>query len=256
MQFYDTKIGDYLARKKRVMLMLGSGMERSYADEIEEGISVKTKYGSAYVSRMARPGAYLIMRHGKGQRTPPHMINYMSNIMAAKKLGAEFIIATSAVGAVNPRIRKGAYVVVNDFIDFTKSPHGTFFGAGGVSYTDMSHPYSETARSALIKALKACGVKNFVGKGVYVCSEGPRYESPAEIRMYRALGGDVAGMTGVPEVTLANELGIQYATLSHVTNMGSGMQRKLSHSEVVKEMGLSLKKTKEILDAALDLLQG
>ena len=246
-----------MAKAKRIMLILGSGLYDIYGRQAEREILIKTGYGSASVQKLGGSAAgevFLLRRHGKGHTLAPHMINYRANISAAQKLGIDYIIATSAVGSMNPKIRVGDYVVVDQFIDFTKSRQSTFFGSeGDVRHTDMSHPYSDIVRSSLLSALKSAKVR-FAAKGTYVCTEGPRYESAAEIRMFRKVGGDVAGMTGVPEVVLADELGIPYGSIAHVTNMCSGMQSELSHGEVLKEMKKSLPQTKKVLDHAINEL--
>ncbi|HBI26752.1 MAG TPA: S-methyl-5'-thioadenosine phosphorylase, partial [Peptococcaceae bacterium] len=90
-------------------------------------------------------------------------------------------------------------------------------------------------------------------KGTYVCTEGPRYETAAEIRMYQQLGGDVVGMTSVPECVLAREAGLCYATLAVVTNYAAGIsQQPLSHKEVVEVMGRSQAELRRLIFAAIE----
>ena len=149
----------------------------------------------------------------------------------------------------------GSYIVIDQFIDFTKSRPSTFFEKEGhVVHTDMSNPYSETIRGALLRALKDCGVRKYSGTGTYACAEGPRYETKAEIDFFRRMGADVVGMTNVPEVVLAKEMEIPYATVALATNMAAGLQAKQSHEEVVKEMNKSLSRTKEILEKTISYL--
>jgi len=156
---------------------------------------------------------------------------------------------------MNPRMRVGGYAVMDQFIDFTKSRQSTFFGTRDrVQHTDVSHPYSETVRLALIGALKKGRVRGFAETGTYVCSEGPRYETMAEIEMFKRMGGDLAGMTNVPEVVLAKELSIPYAAIAYVTNMCAGMQPEINHEEVVKEASRLLPQMREILNTAVDIL--
>ena len=144
---------------------------------------------------------------------------------------------------------------MDQFIDFTKSRPFTFFDKKGhVVHTDVSSPYSERIRDSLIRAMKESRVAKYSTTGTYACTEGPRYETAAEIRFYRQIGADVVGMTNVPEVVLANELAIPYATIAFVTNMAAGMQKKQSHSKVVKEMDKSSGKTKEILERTVECL--
>jgi 5'-methylthioadenosine phosphorylase len=194
----------------------------------------------------------MLLRHGNRHSIPPHKVNYRANIMSAKKLGITHIIATSAVGSMKYGLKVGDFVVLDQFIDFTKSRPSTFFEKhGNVVHVDVSSPYSKSVCNALIKSLQKLRKVNYSPKGTYVCSEGPRYETAAEIKAYRKLGGDVVGMTSFPEVVLARELGIEYGTIAVVTNLAAGMQRNLNHSDVVIQMNKSSKIMKSIIDGAI-----
>src|SRR5579875_3198156 len=224
----------------------------------KETRTIKTKFGEAKVVTLERDfeanhtplAVYILFRHGLKHSVPPHLINYRANIAAAKELNVDYIVATSSVGSLNPKIGIGEYVVFDQFIDMTKSRPFTFFQEEGkrFAHTDMTEPYSRIVRAAMIKSLKKNRVRGFHERGTYVCTEGPRFETPAEIRMYRRAGGDVVGMTGVPEVVLAKEIGIEYGSLGIVTNMAAGLQRSISQEEVVKQMNRSLGRTNKILD--------
>ncbi len=249
---------DVMKDEKKVMVILGSGLYNLYNGDISKEINVNTEYGPARVYKLknqAKGSTFLLLRHGKGHSVPPHLVNYRSNIMAAKKLGIDYIIATSAVGSMNPKMKVGSYVVIDQFIDFTKSRPFTFFNEiGHVQHTDVSYPYSEEVRKALISALKETKTKKFAEAGTYVCSEGPRYETIGEIEMFKRIGADLAGMTNVPEVVLAKELSIPYATIAYVTNMCAGMQSELNHEEVVKIGESLLPQAKKILNRAISIL--
>jgi len=127
------------------------------------------------------------------------------------------------------------FVFVDQFLDFTKSRPQTFLERG-VIHLDMTDPYCSRLRQVLAQAAQKNGLPCHT-KGTYVCMEGPRFETPAEIRMLRQLGGDVVGMTSVPEVVLAREAEICYATIVMVTNFAAGISpEQLSHQEVVDAM--------------------
>jgi len=100
-------------------------------------------------------------------------------------------------------------------------------------HVDMSQPYCPEIRGLLIETAKNRDVRVW-DRAVLVCTEGPRYETPAEIEMFRRLGCDVVGMTGAPEAVLARELEMCYATICFVSNMAAGLQQRLTASEVVK----------------------
>lgn len=201
---------------------------------------VKTQYGNTLVliGEIDGKKITILPRHGLDHQAPPHGINYRANIMALKDLGVTNILATAAVGSLNKDIRPGDFVIVDDFMDFTKGRVNTFFEGGdsGLKHVDMTEPYDSRLRSFLIQASKEKGIRYRDG-GIYVSVEGPRFETPSEIRFFQKMSADVVGMTGVPEVVLANEVGIPYSTLAIVTNYGAGMtEEKLAHEKCAKEM--------------------
>jgi len=214
---------------------------------------IKTKFGPSlvYEARLGTERLYVLPRHGMAHDIPPHRINYRANVAALAHLGAKRVIATTAVGSMRRDFGVGELGLVEQFIDLTKNRPSTFFD-DTVRHTDMTRPYNQALGEKLMKSAARLGVKLRSGL-VYVCVDGPRYESAAEIRMYRAFGGDVVGMTGLPEVVLANELGLKYASLAIATNLAAGMQGRISHSEVISIMGRSGRKVKEVIEGALAL---
>ncbi len=201
---------------------------------------VATPYGKVELKIGKHQGRLVAFmnRHGEGHSIPPNMVNYRANIDALKKLGVKNILATAAVGSMNPLMAPGHLVFVDQFLDFTKSRQQTFFdgGSAGVVHTDMTEPYCPGLREILSQAAQSQELTYHNG-GVYVCTEGPRFETAAEIKMYRMLGGDLAGMTGVPEAPLAREAEICYAAIAMVTNFAAGITPvRLSHQEVVDTM--------------------
>jgi 5'-methylthioadenosine phosphorylase len=201
---------------------------------------VSTPYGDVEL-KIGKHGGKLVAfmnRHGEGHSIPPNMVNYRANINALKRLGVKNILATAAVGSLNPLMQPGHLVFVDQFLDFTKCRQQTFFdgGSAGVVHTDMTNPYCHELREILSRAAKSQDLTSH-HRGVYVCCEGPRFETAAEIKMYRMLGGDLVGMTGVPEVCLAREAKICYATIAMVTNFAAGISpARLVHQEVVDAM--------------------
>lgn len=191
-----------------------------------------------------------LARHGRMHSIPPHLIYYRANILGLKRLGVTAILATTAVGSMNPEYKPGDFVLPDQFIDFTKSRHTSFFdgGTNGVVHVDMTEPYCPTLRRNVIQAAAELGDCRLHDKGTYVCTEGPRFETPAEIRMFQKLGGDIVGMTNVPEVCLAREAEICYATVSMVTNFAAGISDKpLTHEEVVDAMAKSSLRLRQLI---------
>jgi len=218
--------------KVEVAVIGGTGLEALLTSEKQ--IRIGTPYGLAppiSVGNIDGKSVAFLPRHGVRHSVPPHRVNYRANIYALYKLGVKRIIATNAVGAINRRLKVGGFVVPHDFVDFTRLRQLTYYDHAPVTHIDVSQPYCPEIRSVLIAVSKKYGVK-VPSRAVLVCTEGPRYETPAEIEMFRRLGCDVVGMTGVPEAVLARELEMCYATLCFVTNMAAGIQRKLTAGEV------------------------
>jgi 5'-methylthioadenosine phosphorylase len=175
--------------------------------------------------------AVFLPRHGEHHENPPHKVNYRANIWGLKSLGVERIIATNAVGGIDEQLSPGDLVSPTDIVDFTKSRPGTFYDGPPVTHIDVSQPYCPKVREALSSASSENG-RSLKPNIVMASTQGPRYETPAEIRMLQKLGCSIVGMTGAPEVFLARELELCYASISFVTNLAAGMQRTLSATEV------------------------
>lgn len=232
-------------------LIGGTGLENLLEGAKED--HRRTRYGPVdfFAGEIGSVKVIFVLRHGKNHRFPPHKVPYKANIWLLYRLGAERIIALNAVGSINPDKNPGDLVIPNDFVDFTKRSL-TFYDMSPVTHIDMSIPYCPEVRSALIKAARQCG-EAVSDKAVMVCTEGPRYETPAEIRMFEVIGCDIIGMTGVPEVTLARELGMCYATLCFVSNKAAGMQEKLTTSEVLNIAERKLPVIKDVILKAISL---
>jgi len=214
-----------------------------------ESRTVQTEYGKAEVDIVEFAGEKIVFlaRHGRDHSKPPHQINYKANMKALQKLGVKYVYATAAVGSCNENYGPGEIVVVNDFLDFTKGRQLTFFEGEDmpVKHFDMSDPYCSNLRSEFNNTAEDKGLK-IAGSGVYVCTEGPRFETAAEIRMFQQLGGDIVGMTGVPEVVLAKELGICYSSVAIITNWCTGMKAEVSGHEIKSSLADNKEKITEV----------
>jgi 5'-methylthioadenosine phosphorylase len=216
----------------KVAVISGSGLET-----ILKGariVDVETEYGKLSPVTIGTVGdseVSFVPRHGIRHEVSPHKVNYRALILGLKNLGIEQIIATNAVGAINQKYAPGDIAVPADIMDFTKARQTTFCDNGPVKHIDVTEPYCPNLRRVLIENAKD-RVKRVWPDSVMVCTEGPRFETPAEIRMFRLLGGDIVGMTSSPEVFLAREAGLCYASICFVSNMAAGMQARVSHEEV------------------------
>jgi 5'-methylthioadenosine phosphorylase len=229
----------------------GSGFYRpDLLSDVRE-IKVDTPYGEIrpLIGKLKKINVAFLPRHGQDHSVLPHQINYRANIWGLHSIGVNRIIATTAVGSLIPGLAPGAMVIVDQFLDFTKQRPLTFFEQGDVqkAHIDITEPYCPIIRDTLSGVAFKLNLPIQIG-GCYVCAEGPRYETAAEIRMYRMLGGTVVGMTGIPETVLARELGICYANVSTVTNWAAGITATpLNHAEVVQIMRLNQGKLLELI---------
>jgi len=242
---------------KTIGIICGTGVYSPDLFSASENIIVATPCGSVNLIKTSYSNntIYFLERHGKHHSVAPHNINYLANIHALKKLGVEFVFATAAVGSLKAEITPGSFVIIDQFLDFTKNRPSTLFDeASGVVHIDMTSPYCPEIRSTLINISKSLNIKTFEA-GTYVCTEGPRFENKAEINMYKLLGGDVVGMTNYPEVVLAREANLCYSTVAMVTNYATGISKTpLSHKEVMDNMSLMSENIKNLfLKAIIDI---
>ena len=206
-------------------VIAGTGFYALDALEGAQEVIVDTAYGAARLTSGSMHGrpTYFVSRHGLDHSVPPHMVNYRAIMQSLVDSGVSEILAINVVGGIGHEA--GALVIVDDFIDFTKQRPVTFFDGSspeGVVHVDMGEPYDVRLRSTWLTAAAELGI-DVTPSGIYGAYEGPRFETKAEIRMARAAGVTVVGMTGVPEVVLAAEKGIPYASLCLVANPAAGL---------------------------------
>ena len=191
---------------------------------------VDTKYGQAKIitGNMGDVEIVFLTRHGSGHTIPPHMINYRANIKALQQLGVSSVVAVNVVGGVDRTLKPGDLTLIDDFIDYTSGRISTFFDGGdefGVQHIDMTNVYDKGLQEALLESAKSLGIELRTG-GVYAGFNGPRFETPAEIRMVAQAGATVVGMTGCPEAALAREIGLPYAAIALIVNPAAGLSEE------------------------------
>ena len=164
-----------------------------------------------------------LARHGYGHTIAPHEINYRANIWALKELSVQGVFSVATVGGVRDDLGPGTLVVPDQIVDYTHSRKSTFFeGAEArVTHIDFTLPYSARLRMLLLESARAIG-EAVVDGATYACTQGPRLETAAEIERIARDGGDLVGMTGMPEAALAREAGLEYAVLGVVVNHAAG----------------------------------
>jgi len=239
-----------------IAIIGGSGVYSVSALKETKTTVVTTPYGDSpeiAVGRLGGRRVAFLPRHGKGHTSPPHLVNYRANLWALHELGVKRVFATSACGSLNPRMRPGELVLLYQFIDLTKQRPQTFYegGKGGVVHVDVTEPYCPELRDVLIKTARKLKLK-LHPRATYGCTEGPRFETAAEVRLLRRWGCDLVGMTNVPECILARELELCYAAVGVVTNFAAGIsKRKLTHTEVAELMGKNVGRVQKLLFEAI-----
>ncbi|MFA4029824.1 MAG: hypothetical protein GDYSWBUE_001133 [Candidatus Fervidibacterota bacterium] len=250
----------------RIGIITGTGVDelpwqfRNALCEVKE-VAMGTRYGDVKLLRAQyrRPRSgdeveiFILPRHGFGHHLPPHLINYRANIAAMRLLQVDGIIATAAVGALHDGLSIGEIVIPDQFVDWTRQRPFTFFDeCAAAVHVDMTQPYCERLRKLIINAAECVGISVRDG-GCYFCTDGPRYETAAEVKAMRILGGDVVGMTAATEATLAREAETCYALVCVVTNYAAGvLDAHPSHSEVVEVMKRAADRLFPVVAAAIE----
>ena len=191
----------------------------------------------------------VVMMQGRNHFYEGHSMQDVTYpIKVMKKLGVKTVIITNAAGAINKSFRPGDLMVITDHINLmgTNPLNGPNDPDLGVRFPDMSEVYNKN----LIKIVDAAGrlLKIDLKHGVYVATTGPSYETPAEIKMARFMGGDAAGMSTVPEAIVANYCGMKVIGISCISNFATGISsKKLSHEEVIETTEKVKAKFKELV---------
>ncbi len=199
-----TGLGDVLAAQGR-----GRWVDVDTPFGAPSGAILLTKWESV-------PLAFL-PRHGPGHLLNPSAVPYRANIFAMKSLGVTHILASGATGSLREEIRPRDLVICDQVIDKTFRRPGTFFDEGIVAHVEFAEPFCPSLRSLLVAT--AAGLASQVHpRGTYVCMEGPQFSTRAEALMHRLWGGDLIGMTCMPEAKLAREAEICYALIALPTD--------------------------------------
>jgi 5'-methylthioadenosine phosphorylase len=236
----------------------GTGFYDLPALHVEERIEAATPFGepSGAVARgrlHGRPVLFLA-RHGSGHRLLPHEINYRANIYALKRAGATQVLGFSAVGSLAEEIAPGHLALPGQYFDWTRGARqSTFFGGGVAAHVSTAHPVSATLADAVAACARELGIALHRGL-TYACVEGPRLGTRAESLFLRQAGCHLVGMTNVPEVFLAREAQMAYATVGIVTDYDCWMDDPARHAgiaSIMAQYATSLLDARALLDRLL-----
>lgn len=227
----------------------GSGLYEIEEVSVKEMKEVVTPFGNPsdvyVICDFLGAGIVFLPRHGSKHSIPPHKVNYRANIWGFKQLGVERLLSIGATGGISEEMIPGTIVIPDQIIDMTKGRDVSFFeGSEGVIHIDFTEPYCPEIRESIFEAGRKSGIE-LKKTGTYVCTNGPRLESKAEIRFLLMIGADIVGMTAMPEAALAREAEICYGGVNVITNYAAGIkEKKLTAKEVIEgmnEAGLKLK---------------
>lgn len=240
-------------------IIAGTGFYDLPALKGQPSEDIQNKFGSARITRGVWNGVEIafMTRHGSDHSVPPQRVNYRANIQALKELAVEYVIAVNVVGGVDPSLKPGDLQLVEDFIDFTSGREHTFFDGvqpEGVRHVDVMHCYDVTIRAAMRQSATSSGIA-LREAGIYAGFNGPRFETPAEIRLAALAGASVVGMTGCPEVSLAKEADLKYASIAVVANPAAGLSSEpITTDEIGRVIQEASERVITIIAGALPLL--
>ena len=244
----------------RIAVIGGSGLTELNSLQAARHEPMGTPYGEPsapmILGRLGDTEVVFLPRHGPRHTIPPHAVNYRANLWALKQAGATHVIAVNAVGAIRAGLEDGSLIVPDQIIDYTYGREHTFFSDThqAVRHVDFSAPYCEKLRGILIEAAKRAGIAP-AENGTYGATQGPRFETAAEIRRLERDGADIVGMTGMPEAALARELDLCYACIAVVVNAAAGKAPGAISMQVVeKNLEIGIAKVRKVLEQAIQML--
>jgi 5'-methylthioadenosine phosphorylase len=233
----------------KTLLVGGTGFSQlDYLDGVEPTV-VRTPFGGAMIYLGLYQGVQtgFLPRHGAHHDRLAPQVNYQANIWAARELGFERVLGISAVASLRPDIKVGDLVLLDQVVDFSANRAHTF----NLRSANMTEPFCRQMRQTVLNIAEGEGL-SIHKQATYICVEGPRYETAAEIRLFQSWGMDVLGMTNATEASLCREVGICYTTIALVTNMGAGLSAQgpdlAFHRQVTQE---NMPKLKQLALASL-----
>ena len=259
-----------------VGIIAGSGLGDALAEQMTGGVGqdVDTPFGkpstAILVGKFGKKRIAFLSRHGAGHTLSPSEVPFAANIFALKKLGVHAIISSGAVGSLAERIAPGDLVIVDQFIDKTFRRTSSFFARLGAVHCEMADPTCGRLREMLVDAAKGIAPRVRGDKlapaqagvtthpnGTYVCMEGPQFSTRAESLMHKAWGGDLIGMTAMPEAKLAREAQVCYALVALASDYDcwkpheAGKDKQTLLKEIIGNLQAATSNCLELIKAVL-----
>jgi 5'-methylthioadenosine phosphorylase len=245
--------------KLKVGIIGGSGLENPELLEDYKELDVTTPFGKPssklITGKISGIDVVIISRHGNKHEIPPSQVNNRANIFALKYEGCKYILATTAVGSLKEEIKRGDFVILDQFIDFTRHREVTFYEKFefGALHTPMANPFSEELRKKLISSCTELKFPHHE-RGTVVTIEGPRFSTKAESNMFRQWGADVINMSIAPEAILSNEAEVPYAAIAMATDYDCWREEEKSVTwDMIKQvMNSNIENVKKVLLKVID----
>ncbi|PWB58284.1 MAG: 5'-methylthioadenosine phosphorylase [Nitrosomonadales bacterium] len=243
----------------------GSGLTQiSGLEEVQRKV-VRTPYGepsgALTFGRINGKEVVFLARHGYGHTIPPHEVNYRANMWALHAEGAEDVISIATVGGIHADMKPGTIAIPDQIIDYTWGRKSTYHdcqetcGAKPVVHIDFTWPYCDKMRQLCMQACHRAG-EAFIDGGVYAAVQGPRLETAAEINRLERDGAAMVGMTGMPEASLAREIGLCYAALAVSANFAAGRgssAHAIAYEAVDSTLKQAMQRVLKILQEVVEL---
>lgn len=241
-----------------IAIIGGSGLTTLSGLEIIRREVARTPYGECSAPMvfgvLGGVEVLFLARHGPRHTIPPHEVNYRANLWALKEAGIKKVIAVGAVGGITEQYQApGTLSLPTQIIDYTYDREHSFFTGADkkVIHIDFTYPYCEELRAVLVNASRKVGMDAIDG-GTYGATQGPRFETAAEVIRMEQDGVDIVGMTGMPEASLARELELCYTTVAMTVNPAAGKTDKtISVREIEKNLKSGMSRVCQLLEAAL-----
>lgn len=244
----------------KIGIIGGSGLGDALGSEAGEAIELDTPFGKPsgpiVQTRWHNVDIAIVQRHGEGHVHNPSQVPYRANIFALKSLGVTHIVASGATGSLREHIHPGDVVIADQVIDKTYRRAGTFFENAAV-HCEFAEPFCPVMRRWLLNAAPKVESTKIHDSGTYVCMEGPAFSTKAESHMHRAWGGDLIGMTCMPEAKLAREAEIAYALIALPTDFDcwkphdSDLEQQQLLAEIIGNLQKASTSGIELIKAAL-----
>jgi 5'-methylthioadenosine phosphorylase len=240
----------------------GTGLGDALAEHLEDGEfhDIDTPFGkpsmAIFVGKLDKRQIAFLNRHGKGHKLSPSEVPYAANIFAMKELGVNAVIGSGAVGSLREEIAPGNLVIVDQFIDKTFRRTSSFFTGYGAVHCEGAEPVCGRLRKVLADAVKDIEAKTHP-EGTYVCMEGPQFSTRAESLMHRGWGGDLIGMTAMPEAKLAREAQICYGLVALASDYDcwrphkAGGDKQTLLKEIIANLQTATENCLELIKAVL-----